>query len=98
MHKKTLVLAVIIAAGFWFWMDGEEQGPSDEELRVRANAKLIKDCIDREKSLNAAARKGGGSDLTVDSKALCEEKYNLYDADGQWHQLKTNDNDVWAPR
>ena len=98
MQIKTLIPVVLVAAGFWFWFAEEEQGPSEEEIRIQQNGKLIKDCINRQKSLNAAAIKAGDNDLTVDSKALCEEKYNVYNAEGQWHQLHTNDNDQWAPR
>lgn len=98
MQKKMLIPVAIIAAGFWYWTTVGEGGSAEEELRLRENAKLIKDCIDRENSLNAAARKAGGKVLAVDSKALCEEKYNLYDSEGEWHQLNTNDNNVWTPR
>lgn len=98
MGKVMLVLAVMIAAGVWFWMQEEEKGPSKEEIQIQKNARLIKDCMRRESTLNAAAQKAGDDSVAVDSRALCAEKYNLYYDDGQWHRLNTNDNDLWAPR
>jgi hypothetical protein len=98
VFKQILVLVVLViaGAGLWFQMNKEEEGPTEEELQLRKNAQLMKECIDRENSLNAAAQKAGDHDLAVDSKALCAEKYNFYEADGHWHQLNTND--AWAPR
>ncbi len=95
---KTLLTALIIAGAFWFWYANGEAGPSEQERQLQRNAQLIKDCIARESSLNAAAAKTGGDILAVDSTTLCAEKYNLYQAEGQWHQLKTNDNGHWAPQ
>ncbi len=96
MHKLIMAVVVAIAAAAWFWFNQEEPGPTKDELQLQENARLIKECIRREQTLNAGARKAGGDNLAVDSEALCAEKYKLYKSEGQWHQLDAYDNDVWA--
>lgn len=95
---STLVLLVILAAITWYWMDGGDQGPSEEERALQRNTQLIKECIQRQDTLNAAARNAGDDSVVVDSREHCAKKYNLYDAGGQWLQLETNENDYWSPR
>lgn len=88
MLRNLVVLLVIASAAYWYW---SSQGPDTrraaEQQRLEENARSMQRCINRERSMNAAAGLGGVGGVAEDAKALCAEKLGLYYAEGQWQEL-----------
>jgi hypothetical protein len=89
---KILVVMLVGGAGYWYWTGPYQQGhrPSEEE-RLQENARIMKSCMRRESSMNAAAGMGGMGGIADDGEALCAEKYNLHFSEGQWRNIGSDD-------
>ena len=83
---KLIVIALIVAAGYWYWTGPYQQGglPNGDK-RLQENARNMERCERREASMNAASGMAGGGISMGDSEKLCAGELGLYQKDGQWH-------------
>lgn len=97
MIKNLLILAVALAAGYWYWSTQDKVDPQiAEQKKLEKNAQLMRECLTREQSMNAAAGLGGVGGIAVDAEELCAEKLGLFNAEGQWRELGIYDKaDAW---
>jgi hypothetical protein len=81
MPGRIITLAMIIAAGYWYWSGPYQsrQNP-DYQQKLEANAEKMRECIRaRNYKLGATGVSEG------DPEQVCAKKLNLYRHDGQWH-------------
>lgn len=94
MIKNLIILAVVVAAGYWYWSTQDKVDPQiAEQKKLDENAREMRECLNREQSMNAAAGMGGAGGLAGDAKELCAEKLGLFYAEGQWQDLGIYDED-----
>ena len=86
MLGKLIVIAALVAAGYWYWsgpyQDGQQSGGARQ---LQENAKTMERCKRREASMNATMGMAGGGVSQDDGGKLCAEKHGLYLREGQWH-------------
>jgi len=86
--KWILVLA-IAAAGYWYW-----SGPFQEsrlvspQEQLKNNARLVKRCVDKEKSMAGSAGVGGIGGIADGAETLCAEQLGLIARDGNWYSAE----------
>ena len=86
MFGKLIVIAALVAGGYWYWSGPYQEGQhSGGEIQLRENAKTMERCIRREASVNAAGGMAGGAVDSGGAEKLCAGKHGLYLQDGQWH-------------
>ena len=86
MLGKLIVIAALVAGGYWYWSGPYQEGrqPGGEK-QLQENARIMKRCIRREASMNAAGGMAGGAVDAGDAEKLCAGEYGLYQQGGQWH-------------
>ena len=86
---KLIVILAIVGGGYWYW-----SGPYQEnkltplETRLVENAKTMKRCIGKEKSMAGAAGMGGVGGLSDDPEAFCASENNFVLKGGEWHDVR----------
>lgn len=94
MKKTTVLLLTGLAVVLWYWITAAQEGERAElEAHLAKNAEVMKRCINREKSMNAAAGISAVGGLEQDSKAACAEKYGMYYSGGQWRRIHVESNE-----
>jgi hypothetical protein len=86
---KLIVIAVLVAAGYWYWTGPYQQGgQSSGDKRLQENARNMERCVRREASMNAASGMAGGAVSAGDGEKLCASELGLFQRDGQWHNVE----------
>ena len=83
---KWIIVLALAAAGYWYW-----SGPFQEsrllspQEQLDNNAKLMKRCVDKEKSMAGSAGLGGIGGIADDAESLCADQLDLVSRDGNWY-------------
>jgi len=86
---KLILLLAVIGGGYWYWSGPyQESKLSPLDARLEENAKIMKRCIGKEKSMAGAAGMGGMGGMSDDPEAFCAKENNLVLKDGKWHVQK----------
>lgn len=86
MLGKLIVIIALVAGGYWYWSGPYQEGqPSGGEKQLQENARIMKRCIRREASMNAASGMAGGAVDSGGAEKLCAEEHGLYLQGSQWH-------------
>ncbi len=86
---KWILVLGIAAAGYWYW-----SGPFQEsrllspQEQLENNAKLMKRCVDKEKSMAGSAGVGGIGGIVDGAESLCAEQLGLMARDGNWYSAE----------
>jgi hypothetical protein len=94
MFKTSAVLLLVVGFGYWIWTgpyQQSQQSATAEEEHLENNAQIIRRCLDRESSMNAAAGIAGVGGNAEDSRTLCAQKHGLYFSEGQWREIDLDD-------
>ena len=87
MFGKLIVVAALVAAGYWYWSGPYQAGGSQgDDLQLQENAKIMERCMRREESMNATMGMAGGGVSESDGGKLCAQEHGLTLRDGQWHK------------
>ena len=80
MFSRLLTLAILVAAGYWYWSGPyQRQHNPDEQQVLQEKIELMKECI---RGRNYQAGATGISE--GDPEQICADKYGLYYYEGQW--------------
>lgn len=83
---KLILLVVIIGGGYWYWSGPYQDSKlSPLEAQLVENAKIMKRCMAKEKSMAGVAGMGGMGGISDEGEAFCAKEHNLAKKDGQWH-------------
>ncbi|MBE9538877.1 MAG: hypothetical protein IMF06_07330 [Proteobacteria bacterium] len=86
---KLIVILAIIGGGYWYWTGPYQANKMTPlEARLEANAKTMKRCMGKEKSMSGAAGMGGIGGMSDDPEAFCARENNLVLKGGQWHDVR----------
>ncbi len=81
MFSRLFTIAVLVAAGYWYWSGPyQRQHHPDEQQLLQQQIELMKECI---RGLNYKAGATGESE--GDPEQVCADKYGLYSYEGQWY-------------
>jgi len=85
-----IIILAVIGGGYWYWTGPyQESKLSPLELRLVENAKTMKRCMGKEKSMTGAAGMGGvGGMGASDPEAFCARENNLVLKGGEWHDVR----------
>ena len=82
---RTILLAAILAAVYWYWSGPfQDSRPGGRDDQLRENARKMKQCVQRERSVTAGLGMVGADSGGGDPEKLCAQQLNMYRQDGQW--------------
>ncbi len=80
MIGRFLTIAILLAAGYWYWSGPyQRQHNPDEAERLRQAVEGMRECIHGKNYKAGATGVGEG-----DAEQICAEKFNLYFYEGEW--------------
>ncbi|MEE4144578.1 MAG: hypothetical protein V2I26_07240 [Halieaceae bacterium] len=80
MIGRFLTIAILLAAGYWYWSGPyQRQHNPDEAEQLRQAVEAMRECI---RGMNYKAGATGVSE--GDAQQICAEKFNLYFYEGEW--------------
>ena len=86
---KLILLIAIVWGAYWYWSGPYQASKlSPLEARLEENAKIMKRCKGKEKSMAGVAGMGGLGGVADEGEAFCAKENNLVKKDGQWHLQK----------
>jgi hypothetical protein len=81
MAGKILTYLAFIALAYWFWSGPYQDWQTESYAeKLERHARTMARCISADEY-----RAGATGTNSADPEALCAEKYNLYQHNGQWH-------------
>ncbi|HEY9147423.1 MAG TPA: hypothetical protein VIQ22_00315 [Gammaproteobacteria bacterium] len=84
MIGRLLTIAILLAAGFWYWSGPyQRQRNPDADEQLRQALEGMRECI---RGQNYKAGATGVSD--GDPEQICAEKFNLYLYEGEWRSAQ----------
>ncbi len=80
MFRRLLPIAIMIAAGYWYW-----SGPYQEQRHPADEKKLENAIEDMRQCIRGMNYKSGATGENVgDPEAICAERHHLYLYEGEW--------------
>lgn len=85
--KDLVIIAALVAGGYWFYTNHLQDARSLQELRWQENADLMAECIKSERRI---ARLHGNAGQVADesqsgAELACADRYDLYFEEGRWY-------------
>ena len=88
MLQRIVVLAVIVAAMYWYWTGPYQQkNHPDYEATLQQNAEKMSECKRAAAYKLGATGTGAGPES---AEQACAQKYNLYEEDGRWQSYNVH--------
>lgn len=85
---RILFLLAVLAGVYWYWSGPyQDSRPGGRDEQLRENARKMKQCIQRERSVTAGAGMVGAASGVHDPEKYCAQQLNVYLQDGQWHSF-----------
>jgi len=81
MFSRLLTLAILVAAGYWYWSGPyqRQQNPDSQQL-LQERIELMRECI------RGQNYKAGATGINQgDPEQICAEKFKLYHYEGEWY-------------
>jgi hypothetical protein len=86
---KIIIVLAIIGISYWYWTGPFQHSAQTSSVDdPKKNAEIMKQCITREKHMEAAgglAGLGGVGSTGEDAEKTCADQYGLVEIDGEWH-------------
>jgi hypothetical protein len=80
MIGRLLTLAILLAAGYWYW-----SGPYQQQRNPDAQQQLEKAIEDMRECIRGQNYKAGATGVSEGNpEQICAEKYKLYLYEGEW--------------